>query len=729
MLARCQLFTVAACLLGSAVGCSSLPEMATSMSSMSFIKNEDQETIQAFSDALAAKNPAQIKTTTTPGFHARVFPHAQSMDDLALLKIPTGEIKVLETEDVNDTEKDVKVEVGESKRKMLCKMTTGNKGRSWKIEEVYLSQRQNGQYVTKSISEQMQLLTSIRDFTDTWSSGDRERILTSVDPELRSVLEPLPPMFMARLNKQLIGSTTSASPSRPAAEINRDNAIVTFTQSDGKLMVSMHRDAGKWIVDDLSKESRERNDKIDSLKKRAMVINRSLAFLKSFGDGDKGQLAELTTPSYFKKTIAPSNPTFVQLPSGFEPDAKYEINEIDQHADFILELPTQIVRLKLNVTTNAEDASGYAIDDVTIYDMALAQEKKLGALLTATSVVNLYHDAYHETNMAMLRNLSTSELNQQVWNRLTLETFRLLPADELRQGAPEILSSDFRGRLTEVTVKQGSQELIYLLRERADQWLVDDIQVKKGEQIESMKERLAVLAPIYEFAYALNHNNMNRLRNISSEDFRRRVWLQADGVPYIQADIVNQITQPLTDYKTDRYEALVSLGTPQNGAQIHLMMENGLYQINDAMLPSPSGVPLAMKQAMRMQLAYGDSTSQQIATVSGFSEMPDNSKSSLPQAAPSSHRPSSTMTAARPSVSLGNEVDNAAPQQVFHAVYSEQPDSNLLATPLGVMPSVHQEPQAYKRARTPAQIDHPDAKPLSTSLEPLSQPVPMNFRK
>ncbi len=734
MLARCVITTLTACLMANAVGCTSLPDMGA-MSAFSFVGNADQQTIQSFSDALEAKNPSQMKSSLTPEFYARVFPNSKSMDDLALLQVPTGEIKIISTDEVSDSEKDVKVEVGESKRKMLCKMTSRKGSNSWKIDEVYLSQRQNGQFVTKSITEQMQLLTSIRDFTDIWSSGDREKILASIDPNLRTVLEPLPPVFMARLNKQLIGSTTSSSTSRPTAEINRDNALVTFNQPDGKLIVSMRYEDGNWIVNDLSKETRDKSNKIDSLEKRAMVINRSLAFLKTFEIGDKKQLAELTTPSFYKKTIAPSNPNFVTLPSGFEPDAKYEINEIDEHADFILELPSQIVRLKLNINSNDKDASGYAVDDVTIYDMALAQEKKLGALLTATSVVNLYHDAYNQSNMAMLRNLSTSDFNQQVWNRLTPETFRLIPARELQVGEPEIVGSDFRGRLTEVTVKQGDQELVYLLRERADQWLVDDIQAKNGDQLSSMKERLALLTPIYEYAFALNSNNLGRLRSVCSEDFRRRVWLQAENIPYIQADIVDLITQPVVDYKTERYEALVSLGTPQKGAQVHLTMENGLYQINDAMLPTTSGTPVAMKQAMRMQLAYGNSTSQQIATVSGFSEMSENP---VPTTPIKLDRPSTGfegMTAQRPAMPMigsnGSPMGSTS-QQVFHAVYKDQEDDNLLTTPLNVLPAGHQvEPQPFKRDRSaPGQIQHPTAKPMpmSPATEPLLQSIPVNYR-
>jgi len=725
MLARCLSTLLIASLLTHAVGCAAFPDMASM--AMGFNGKEDEIMINTFCEGLAAKDVAKIKGTMTPALATHAFPHPQSMDDLALLKLPTGEVKVTKTEEVSETEKNITVEVGESKRKMMCKLTSNKRGDYWRIDEVYLSQRQNGQYVTKSVSEQMRLLTAIRDFTDTWSSGDRERILASVDPELRTALEPLPPMFMARLNKQLIGSTTSASSSRPSAEINRHNAVVTFTQPDGKLMVSMKEENEKWVVEDLQKDSRNNGQKIDSLRKRAMVINRSLAFLKNFGEADKKELAGLTTPSFYKNTIAPSNPAFVKLPNGFEPDARFEISEIDQHADFILEMPTQIVRLKLKVQTNAEDASGYYVDDATIYDMQLAQEKKLSALLTATSVVNLYHDAYHESNMALLRNLSTSELNQQVWNRMTLETFQMVPAQELREGQPEIISSDFRGRLTEVTVRQGNHELIYLLRERTDQWLVDDIQIKSGDKLESMKERLAVLTPIYEFAYAMHSNNINRVRNISSEDFRRRVWLQADSVPFIQSDIVGQITQPLVDFKTDRSGALVSLGTPQNGAQIHLTMENGVYQINDAMLPTNTGTPVAMKQAMRMQLAYGNSTSQQIATVSN--EVPSNTLSPLPGMR--AQQGKETANAPRPVSSGGFNGANAdGSQQVFHAVYQDQEEPSLLATPLGVMPAGgHSEPKAFKRNQEPAQIQHPGARPMVASpLEALSQPVPMNYK-
>ncbi len=200
------------------------------------------------------------------------------------------------------------------------------------------------------------------------------------------------------------------------------------------------------------------------------------------------------------------------------------------------------------------------------------------------------------------------------------------------------------------------------------------------------------------------------MKRVCSEDFRRRVWMQADSIPSIETNIVNQITQQLSGYRIERSEALVDLGPSSQNARVHLTLEDGLYRVHDAVMPGPTGQPLAMKQAMRMQLAYGSSTSKEISLASGWNEMPP--KQTIQQTANKSEPKLFSSVPVQQEPGESGMID----QNVFHAVY-ENRDSAF--DDVGSM----DDPQAFKRSRVPGY-----AQPMPVEEEPLLQPVPMNFK-
>src|SRR5690606_16859818 len=123
---------------------------------------------------------------------------AESLDDLKILNLPKGKVSVASIEDVSPSEKKVTVEVGETKKQVLYKLTRKPGSRKWLVDDIYLKQRKAGEdkTITKSVTETMDLLLTVREFLDSWETGDREDVLSVTTPELQELLAALSPVHL-----------------------------------------------------------------------------------------------------------------------------------------------------------------------------------------------------------------------------------------------------------------------------------------------------------------------------------------------------------------------------------------------------------------------------------------------------------------------------------------------------------------------------------------------------
>ncbi|MCA9016741.1 MAG: hypothetical protein KDA77_15515, partial [Planctomycetaceae bacterium] len=82
----------------------------------------ETQAIEQFAKAIENDDLKMLKHHSTMKFSKVALRNPSSMDDLKILKIPTGETTIVEVKDISENHKKVVVEVGESKKKLLYEL-------------------------------------------------------------------------------------------------------------------------------------------------------------------------------------------------------------------------------------------------------------------------------------------------------------------------------------------------------------------------------------------------------------------------------------------------------------------------------------------------------------------------------------------------------------------------------------------------------------------------------
>jgi len=235
----------------------------------------ETKAIQQFVTALESRNLNELRTSTSPNFQQKALRLTEALDDFQILNLPDGEVSVVKVEDVvvenggSPTHKRVTVEMGQRKRKLLYSLVRNPKTDDWVVDDVYVRQRRKGLTATKSVTEQMDLLLTVREFLAAWTDGAREDVLAVTAPELRELLNKLPPTYLARLTTRIVGSAKRAQQGRPEAQLDEDVAVVRLPRPSGSLMLSMKLLDGQWKIRDAAVEAPSEEDTVPSVRKLA----------------------------------------------------------------------------------------------------------------------------------------------------------------------------------------------------------------------------------------------------------------------------------------------------------------------------------------------------------------------------------------------------------------------------------------------------------------------------
>src|SRR5690606_34355681 len=123
------------------------------------------------------------------------------------------------------------------------------------VDDIYMTQKKSKELKTaKSVTEQMDLLISVREFLDAWEHGSREDVLDQTTPEFRQVLSDLPATYLARLTRQIAGKSSSESKLRPRAELDDKVAVVRIPRATGHLVITYRLVNDEWCADDVALE-------------------------------------------------------------------------------------------------------------------------------------------------------------------------------------------------------------------------------------------------------------------------------------------------------------------------------------------------------------------------------------------------------------------------------------------------------------------------------------------
>ncbi len=599
----------------------------------------ETRSIERFGIALASEDMQKLKDATTPQFGERALRQDAALDDLKLLRLPTGDLEIDKVEQVSPTVKRVSVLVGESKQKLKYQLKLDPQTKKWVVDDIYLKQKKDGVTATKSVTEQMDLLLSVREFLDAWKDGDRDDVLRTVTPEFAETLRPLPPAYLNRLTQQVIGKQKTGKRLQPRAQLDENTAHIRLPIAVGELWLTAKRADGHWLVDEVEVNSREEKEAVPSTRQLAQVTQTATAFLNAYQAGDKSRLQSLSTPKFFSGSLAPANLSHVTLPSGDVPADSVQIHVAWQgfsttdpqeaqlrgkHSDFVVEGPNEVLKLSL-LREEADDSdhkAKYLIEEVTLYELDSRQEKRLSALFTAHALVQIYAEALASRDLDTLRASSSPDFDRRVWRSLHAGLVHEMPLNEIEDAPPKVQSTVFSGSLTEVTVTQGTRALTYMLQDRQGELLVDDVLLPTIGRPSSLKSTLELMLPVLDFAAGLRLGQLDALQRHSSSDFNRLVWHQTPKIPNIGHDIVQHLHAPLVSIEQTDDRAKLILGNDKFGAQVTLIRESGRFVVDELMLITGT-MPrdhVELKRHLRLHIAsfgVGKQPREEIKPVSG----------------------------------------------------------------------------------------------------------------
>ncbi len=566
------LLVVAAPFFGSLIGCVTLTET---------------DAIEAFVSAVQDADLRELQQATSPSFQERALRDAQATEDLKLLRIPAGEVTLLDVDDVSPTEKLVTAAVGERQRKLRFRLVRATEKDRWVVDEVFVKQTHGGVTAVKSVSEQLDLLMSVRDFLCAWAGGSREDVLRAVAPPLASLLERLPPSYLAWLTEHAVGPAPKLMAIRPAVQVDEDVAVVKLPRAHGQLMLSMRRDGQQWVVTDLALEARDTASHIPSLRKLAAALYATAGFLDAYGAENKPELAKFCTDALFRGSLQPADLQLVQLPPPVLTSENFEIQLQGVSADVLISADQTVTKLTLRRVDDEEVAADtlprYLVQEVTLYELDTGQQKRLSAVFTAHAIVQIFAEGLLQRDLGLLRHSSTLDFNQRVWLRVDEGRLSRLPLEAFRS-TPRIVTTVFQGAVTEVTVQLSDRAATFRLQDHEGRVLVDDVLVPSAMRPNSLKKVLELAVTIQDFARGLQEEQLNAVRRVCSREFNRLVWHQVDEVPPHPESITQTLQQPVGQVRLWRDTATVVLGNDTFGARVRFVSEAGTHVIDDVVL-------------------------------------------------------------------------------------------------------------------------------------------------
>lgn len=603
--------------------------------------------ITAFSEALEAQNLEGLKSTTSQRFADKSLRLSESIEDFAILKLPKGDVEVVEVEDVSDSEKRVTVEVGESKQKLRYRLLRDANTRKWVVDDVYIRRKKDGIASTRPVTELMDLVTTVREFLTAWSGGRQADMVEHSDPQLAALLTSLPRPWLARLAEQAIGDRAGESRVRPEAQMDEDVAVVRLPRKSGQMLISFRKIEDRWLISDLAVESRKDKEHIPSVKQFATALVTITKFLDAYSSADKKMLKEICADGFYNNSLEPADLSTVPLPSSEQAIDHYQIRMESSVVDFVVQRSSDVVKVSLQKIDgeDSETPVKYIVQDVTLYELDGREEKRLSALFLSHAMVDLVADALIDRELATLRVMTTADFRNKVWSRLDDRMFLNLPLPEIEAEKPRVLTTVFMGDATEITVNQGTRALVYVLQDQKGELLVDDVLIPVANRPSSLKKNLEALIPAYQFAEAWVAADIERLQRLSSNDLNGTVWHQTLEVPSIGSQPREYFTAPVTSLEFAEDRAVVGLGDDRFGARVLLVREgeDRRYVVDDVRLIAGPELSqrIEMKAAMRFEISRFRKPNEQapIRRVSAASVVkpgPDREPAPVPKNADSS---------------------------------------------------------------------------------------------
>ncbi|HEX6985117.1 MAG TPA: hypothetical protein VF170_07050, partial [Planctomycetaceae bacterium] len=299
--------TLAVCALA-LTGCKSSLFTASPFKSSPFVHRAEKRAVNGFAEALAASDPERLAGLTSDAFRSAALADEEAIAEVRRIWPAAGELEVVSVKDVPDDELR---EAGVPEKLVTVKDERGWKTdhrlirdprtKKWVVDDILITRTQRGVTATKTVSEQVVFVTVVREFTEAWRGGDRERRLAGVTAECRAELEPLPDDVLDHLAGRMFPA--DAKDGTPDATMDDDIAFVRIERPTAAVVLQMKRIDGRWLVDDAALEAGRNGETIPSLRKTAVAYAAAAKFLAAYAAADRAALATVAAESFFDATL------------------------------------------------------------------------------------------------------------------------------------------------------------------------------------------------------------------------------------------------------------------------------------------------------------------------------------------------------------------------------------------------------------------------------------------
>ena len=669
--ARLTLCAAAACALA-CTGCHQMP---------TWRQRAELKAVNGFASALQQDDATALRASTSPAFGATALRDDNAVEDLKRLWPAKGKLEVVVLKDVPEADRHnasvpeklvtVKDEQGWKTDQRLVK---DPKSGHWQVDEVFVSQKSKGIKATRSVTEQVAFLATIRDFETAWRSGTRDARLAGVTDDCRAELGPLPEPVLNHLASRMFPA--EGKPAVPDATLDDDLAAVRLRRATGAVMLNMKRIDGVWLVDDVALEDGKSKDHIPSLRKTAIAYGTAVQFLTAYAAADQPALQAVAATRFYDETLKSADLKAVTLPA---PDAARDgaLKVGGRQAELVIKDTDaagaeRTVRLNL-VRTDDENAARavteFRVEDVAFFEDEGRVQKRLASLLVAEPLTQLYADALVARDIARLRVMATNDFREKVWRKIPEESAQALPLTEVAAGDRRVLSTVYKGAITEVTIMQHDRAMTLVLKDEDGAVRVDDVLLAVANRPSSLKTTLVSLLPVFRFTQALAASDVDAVRDACTADFNRLIWAQVRTLPPAALGAQRFLDAPLSELDVREGTATVRLGDVGYGSIVSLVEEQGRLRVHDVTIvagPTPAE-QASLKPLLRDQIANGTL----------FANVRPNGGSAEPvrlldnEAAP-------VQTASRPAASLDGGI-----MQVGYEVPADEPVPHTAAKPPG----------------------------------------------
>lgn len=571
----------------------------------------EQITIQRFMNAMDLQQLDAVRLTSTPSFKQEALRHPDSNNDLVLLKIPTGDVEVLEIDQVSDDQKRVKAAIGENKQKLTFLIGFDPDQNEWLVDDIFMKQKKDGVIAVRSVSDQMQLLVTVREFMESAQQGNRENLLAQTSVEFRDLLGDIPEQSFEKLRMKIAGEKPMKS-LQPQAQMDETKAIIKIHRLSGQIMMTLVTEDKTWKVDDIAIESREDQYHIPSLRRTAAVMKTALDFVKAYQAQDRQALEAVSDSRFFKYVLKDADLASFPLPLDEMLDQDYRIKASGNIATIVIPVGNDVVTIDLDQgdTFDTEERTTvrhYKVKEVTHFDAANQQQRQLSSVFTSQATLKAFMTALEDRNLDILGRLSTPEFKTLVWNRLDNNSVMTMPIEGIGNGETKLIWSNYQGGLTEFRIMKGEYVVTYQIRDWNGEQLVDDILVSIPNRPQSLKNTLALTIPLHQFTTGVATDDLVKVQKSVSGDFNRLVWKHLSSMPPITKNTMAYYRQQLTKVQIRGKEAELQMGNQHRGALVKLIQEHEQWLIEDIVLQSPETQlqTAELKQMMRMQVAGG----------------------------------------------------------------------------------------------------------------------------